>query len=435
MGLCYTGDTVRTMLTFRRQISHIGLIIGMLLAVSLFFVSVVFAQTAQPSGGNKDEIAELQERKKAIDDKRKEIEKSIEAYNEKIDAVRLEGVSLANQMAILDNQLTQLELDIQATEARLDSLGFELEALNLSIEDTQTSIDKQQIMLAELIRTIHYNDNKKTIEVLAAYGSFSEFYDQTQYIRTVERDLGGSAKALRLAKEDLEEKQTQVTERKLAYENVKLELDEKRQSVEEQAQYKETLLAQTKASELTFKTLVASLKSQHQQIQNDIDSIERQVRQKLAAQDKIQALDDNNGPLVLSWPTQSRYVTAYFNDTSYPYRHVFEHNAIDIRAAHGTPLKAAASGYVARARRCTTASCYAYVMIVHADGISTVYGHMSQILVTEDQYVSRGDVIGYSGATPGTVGAGPFTTGPHLHFEVRVNGIPRNPLEYLVKDY
>ena len=107
-----------------------------------------------------------------------------------------------------------------------------------------------------------------------------------------------------------------------------------------------------------------------------------------------------------------------------------EHSGIDIRAAQGTTLRAAAAGYVARVKYDGSTN-YAYIMIIHADGFSTVYGHVSAVSVSQDDYVSSGQVIGKTGGTPRTAGAGAFSTGPHLHFEVRKDGIPVNPLDYL----
>ena len=205
------------------------------------------------------------------------------------------------------------------------------------------------------------------------------------------------------------------------------ELENIRVNLNNQIGAKQNLLVQTKSSEAKYQVLLSSLKQQYQVTEGEVRAFEDRVRKKLQQQDKI----SDGGSVLMTWPVISRYISSYFHDIDYPYRNVFEHSGLDIRAAQGTPVRAVSSGYVARARTCTLASCYAYVLLIHTGSLSTLYGHMSEIIVINDQFVNKGDIIGYSGGRPGTVGAGPFVTGSHLHFEVRLNGIPVNPLGYI----
>ena len=404
--------------------------------ISLFFITLSVLSTPVFVSSIDNTQAEIDALNKQVAEKKKkiaEIEKSIEAYKSKITQTQAQTISLTNQMSILDNRISQVNLDVEATTDKLETLKLELESLRLSITQINTNIERQKKILSELIRELHHEDDKNMIEILSAYDNVSDFYQRVNRVETLQYHVGKSAETLRLARIDLVKKEAATEDNKKSYEQVNVELSEKKQELQVQVESKQTLLTQTKASEQTYKTLVSNLKSQHQAVENDISSIETQVRKKLAEKQKTQPekFDVDSGEL--SWPVSSRRVTAYFWDPTYPYRQVFEHNAIDIAAPQGSPVKAAASGYVAKAKRCTTSSCYAYVMIIHSNGVSTVYGHLSSVGVTEEQYVTRGDLIGYSGAKPGTVGAGPFTTGAHLHFEVRKNGIPTNPLSYLKK--
>lgn len=401
-----------------------------------FFVILFFALTLTKPifvfsavGGNTLEIDELN---KEIEAKKKKIElleKSISEYKTKIAQKQLEAVSLNNQMAIVNNRISEVNLDIKATEEKIGSLILEIKSLQLGIEDKEKVIEKQKVILAGLVRNLYLENDRNYIEIAAANNSFSDFYNRVHELEVLEIELGGSVKMLREAKTDLENKKAQVESRKLAYDELNQSLKDKKNNLDNQLYLKQNLLVQTKNSEKKFSTLLSSLRQQYQNTESEISSAEREIRRRLAEQDKLEALNEQSG--VFFWPTTSHVITSVFHDPDYPYRYVFEHTGLDIKASQGTPIRATASGYVGRAKFCSSASCYAYVMLIHGDGLATVYGHLSVISVKEEQFVTRGDLIGYSGGRPGTVGAGPFVTGPHLHFEVRRNGIPVDPMGYL----
>jgi len=400
-------------------------IFTLVLAVGIFLSpSFLFAQT----GGNTAEIDQLNQeiakRKETI----KQLEETMSKYQKNIDQKQLEVKSLRNQMSILDNYIAQVNTNIDMTQEKIKEAQLEIEALELSIEDKENAIAKQKNIIAAIIRDVYTQDQKNYLEIMLTNNSFSEFYNQVRYLENVYTDLGRNVKNLRLVKEDMDSKKIQVQARHQTYENLKLELENKKKDLSEQTTYKQSLLIQTKSSEQKFQTLLASLKKQYQMTENEVRGYEDQVRKRLEQQNKI----PEAGDLSFGWPVTSRYITATFHDPDYPFRNVFEHSGVDIRASQGTPVRAAFSGYIGRAKRCTVASCYSYVLLVHTGELSTLYGHLSGITISDDQFVNKGDVIGYSGGTPGTVGAGPFVTGPHLHFEVRAGGIPADPMNYLI---
>jgi murein DD-endopeptidase MepM/ murein hydrolase activator NlpD len=378
-------------------------------------------------GGTKDDIQVLNSEIAARKDKIKQLEETMNKYKKNIEEKETQAVSLKNQLSILDNRTAQIKVDLELTEEKIKETQLEIDALNLSINDKKKVIAKQKKIIAKMVENIQASDQKNFMEIMLTYNNFADFYNEVRSTESVYVDLGRSVKSLRLATEDLQARQDMVKVKQGKFVQLKNELEGKKGELDIQQTAKQQLLAQTKSSEARYQTLLSSLKQQYQVIENEQRSYEDRLKKKLEQEDKIA----ETGSVLMSWPVPSKVINAEFHDAGYPFKKVFEHSGIDIKAGFGTPVKAAASGYVARARKCSSSSCYAYVLVVHTGNISSVYGHLSTILVSDDQYVNRGDVIGYSGGTPGTIGAGPFVTGPHLHFEVRSNGIPVDPMPYM----
>ena len=397
---------------------------GIGLIGALFFLSLP-AATAQ-------EEADIGQLNNEIEDHRREIDKlqkEIDAFKEQIELKRREVSSLNQQVALLENQLAKLELDIQTTELKIEQTTLEIDALNLKILDTEKRVALQKEKIGAYINLIDRNDQANLLEVLLVNDSFSELFDYYQHTQEIHGSLNDTLTQLKLAKQDLEIQKSNLEEKRTQEETLKKELVSQRDELGERSNAQEFLLFQTRLTQKQYQNYVYQLQLEQQQINSDIATLEKRVREELEAREAQERFNDF-GPARLAWPVINNGITAYFHDPDYPFRYIFEHPAIDIRAGQGTTVRAAESGYVARVKFAGDKS-YAYIMLIHNDGLSTVYGHISKPLVGVDEYVTKGQPIALSGGAPGSVGAGNLSTGPHLHLEVRLDGIPVNPLEYL----
>lgn len=379
----------------------------------------------------------IDELNRAIEEKanqRKQLQQQLERYQSIVAEKQKASASLANEMQLLDSQIQKTELDVEALAFAIEEKQLEIVGTQKQIDLQNQNIDKQLLYLAELIRTIHRYDQQDPLEQIVTHSSFSEIVNDLRTTSSLETQVSDKLTSLKDAKANLEREQNDREVRKRELESLQKEVITTADNLTSQKEYKTNLLAETNQSEQQYSNLLEQSKQEQLAADSDIRTLEETVKSKLNPSSNNTDGDlstfTGNRNVQLTWPiSPAKGISAYFHDPSYPYRKYFEHPAIDIPAPQGTAIMAPDDGYVARAKNAGMG--YSYVMLVHSNSISTVYGHVSQINVAEDTFVKKGQVIGMSGGMPGTPGAGNLTTGPHLHFEVRLNGIPVNPLDYL----
>lgn len=413
-------------------------IIYSLISLSLFFGYFAYLQAYEMPGwavGGDDQSADdiqalnqdLNARRAEID----ELKRQAEIYQQRIAEQRNEAFSLKNQINILDTEIAKVKIDIRTKQQEIEITNLDIKETARKIEQLKVDVLTQKDKIAELLRIIFQNDNQSYLEILLMNDTLSDFFNAAKYLENLHSGLHNRLQALKSTQSQLDTELVSLKGVQAVLKTQQQELEDQKYKLEQQELVKQELLDQTQASEYRFRSLLADAKADQNAINNDIVALEKEIRAKMEEREKANSLNDFKNETLI-WPVTKNTITAYFHDPDYPYRYIFEHPAIDIRAAQGSTLSAAASGYVAKARRDPScSSLYSYIMIVHANGLSTVYGHVSRIDVDEGEFVTQGQQIGLTGGIPRTCGAGRLTTGPHLHFEVRVNGIPVDPLGYL----
>ena len=403
----------------KRLKSAISVLLSLVLMLSLV---LCFTPTNANAATTQAEIDELKEQRNQLKEQQKDIQNTVNSLRGQQDKLIELKTALDEKNAITLQQILNLEEQIALHEELIEQKSVEL-------EKAQDIADEQLKRLKVRIRNMEENGRYNYVAVLFGAESISEFLslmDDIGDIMKSDRDLENSYKEavtdLKTVKSEYEEARLELKEQKAELTNLSAQLE--KDIVEANAAILE-LEGDISANSAILSQLNAQDKEMQDKINQKIKELNKQNKPSNPSNPSNPSKPSGSGTLTV-WPSYCTYITSVQGNRVHPITGQYgTHGGTDIGASYGSAIYAAGSGTVVTAynNSAYNGGYGNYAMINHGNGIQTLYAHMSVCSVTVGQTVSAGQTIGYVGSTG-------RSTGPHLHFEVRVNGSRVDPQSY-----
>lgn len=422
----------------RRAISHLGLI--------LLLLVLVLSPAVKPLVGLAY-AASLKE----LGQKKSELQQAIDAKKQEADQKKQQAAQEAKIRQQLLGVVNKLNNDITVTQGRISQTQNQ-------INDTQTAITVQLGKIAAKEKEIENKKNDlheavadsyiaqqegNALYAILADDRISSAIDQVAALENLNDKLVSDAEELDRERQDLLAAKAALEQKQQDLETQKRQLAAYQKALDNQKQQKAQLADQAKQAQIQFNDqanqaiqVASDLKKQFAAVAEEEAAMRRATSKRPGASAVRGDAPPSSYGLV--WPTDG-VISTYFGGQT-PFQNF--HTGLDVAGPAGDPVKAAVGGTVSLATKMccsdysnTVDHSYGYgnyVMIKHDNGLVTLYGHLQDTIVSPGDHVDRGQVLGYRGGALGMAGAG-WSTGAHLHFEVRDSSGPDDPLKYLPK--
>ena len=363
------------------------------------YITVVYAEDSN------NNLTNLQEQQQ-------DLQNQLNESNDQLEEVQSQLSENLQQIEKLDEKIKQSEEKITKLNEQVTQLQTEISDIQAKLEVAEKNYETQKQVMEKRLVAIYEAGDTRYIDVLLKSNNISEFLSSyyliteiTSMDQSLLEEVEAQKKEIELSKQKLEKNQTSLAT-----------------ALQTQTQTS-TVLQNTKTLRENY---IARLSDEEKAKQAQIDEITAQYE---AVNNQIlelakQGLDTAYIGGVLAWPVPGyTKITSNYGMRVHPITGQYKlHTGVDISAPIGANFVAANDGIVTKAEYNTA---YGNMVIIdHGGGISTLYAHGSEILVTVGQTVKRNEAILKVGSTG-------YSTGPHAHFEVRINGVVTNPIEYI----
>lgn len=403
---------------------------------------------AEKSDSIKEEIENNKNKIESLEDEKEKINNSIEEEKNQLSGVE-------EQIEQKENELYKLQKEISEYQKQIDEIQSEVNKLNKAIDESKNTVEikkkyieelkEEQKRLQELldsrVRSVYKVDlaQQYIYMIIKSKNIFEVFQNITSISRIIDfdKDLIKKSKAnqeniaieieeikLKIQEQEenqivIKEKQDEIVSAKDSVMAIQDKEEEKRQELLALQNDKLNNIASLENNNMALNNQINDLESHNSELEAELDRIINNVAGGTGNDDKIDSLPIENG-FLRPVPGQ---ITSYYGYRVNPVTGEYKlHKGIDYAGKYGDPIKASKSGVVEHSG---WISGYGNTIILgHSNGVQTLYPHAQTLNVSVGDTVTQGDVIA-------TVGSTGNSTGPHLHFEIRINGEAVDPLNYI----
>ncbi len=345
-----------------------------------------------------------------------EINKQQQKKNEaqqKLESTRTKRAKTLHDMELLEKEAGDIQSKIDAVNAKIAETDKSLAEQQIKLDAATKKAETQYDLFKERFRVMCEQGDVSYIEMLLSAENFGDFVDKVEIVKEIsqhDKDIFDKMEANRL---EIEAARDEIAALKETQEASKSDLSSQKAALVKKQQEQQAYMKELESDAATYQKII-------DQADAAMESLRRSISGSLSSSSRGKAYVGGE----FTWPTPScHYITSHFSPRrKNPVSGIYKrHTGTDIGAAYGTSIVAANSGTVTLAGwNSGYGNC---VIIDHGGGKATLYAHMSSYSVSTGQSVQKGQQIGRVGSTGNS-------TGPHLHFEILINGVAVNPMQY-----